>query len=1495
MEGTKGQEYILQTFHAGLMREIDEDMIPPNSGIVLNSKHLRLDEKEHGSLQAVKGDVEYDSISLTDDFYWIGGVWVAGYLVTFWHENVSAGTDRTVVYMLGSGSLEKVAESEYLPGRDGEDMKHLDIDANYETGEIFITDGQITPIILDVNDLWAQKATTKYTTAYDATLYNIKLINQVNQPKFISLDDVGAGAGLRKGSYAYSLRYGMFNGEYTPWGPLSPYIPVPENYDRANTNVLIPGSKVYGGASDLVPSRYGIRLLLRINNAPGFDFIELKRYANQNSAALGYTPSAEFLRVGIDAGGSTVNISEMAADIIEFQDTDNKQWIVYDETEIGFKASIKSARTIRYYEGRVILGGIKYESRELEDLDIFINAPSVSKLGYPIKKNLGTAGYTDINNQVFNKTHRLGERYGYAAQLRDDQGNVLFSVPLKNATQDFRNFKFPERREGVPASERIEFENPSVPYLQDVDSGSGTSMDFVYEVWKSENHKKTISGSARQTRTIFDDDGDYAYNPITPTGRDPGYGGNGRNYKGMDSVYCDRVEGEDPSGYAYDPTGYGASFWSTGFRLGGIDISALPDWVAGFSVVRTPAAGRVVCQGIATYALLEKAPGATNPALQKDLDKVWFYSPEFDTVIGDKVKIYDDIKTNPASYSVQLVSPLGFFSELQSGFYTGVTPDYGKLDFLTWATMQHNNAGAINPTDANSEIGTGNGYISFGRFRNWQGNIYIATDHKWGIASAVDVDIDGKNGRSNYLEITLDVGTPAPDHFYYNPDLDAVSGDTYDDGMEFHEPLYIVNIIQDAVSIPIDNTNLYQEIGHYQKLRSIIGYGSGDDNPVFYLADERPEDCIASESYLTGGATSVRYIEVNGQKWLDLSQQDSTERAARNLDIHNDGYTTIYSINYYGTYLGTRVDGTGRHYIIFDQESTGTQIIPAGGDEITVVYNSNVPIDIYLGDNIISLTSFVPIDCEIKDAWLAHDGDKEQSFRIRGPMPYRQWHLNDLYRQAEVATESGGKYVELTNLLNLNYLRQWLIMFPVESTVNIPLVYKNFFPHRAYVMRPNDYSVMKATEDEREYYARIGIARGYADDYPGEQLMWGFGGFHFPEGSNFDYSKLVPQKAPGKPASSESEVTNYPKRFVWTVQKSPNRSSSNALKSILPTNFYDLSHYKSEQISILYDQYSSRGNNLYVVTDKAVGLLLTDKTIVRDFVGDSLGIAAQEGNFIQGEQWLNESVGCPANLFRGKSEGIIKVDNRPIDILTFPTINDIAVLRDNTIVTLKAGMRDVIESAIGLKGNQYYGSSDDDKLFSSFVYSKRNELWINAEGSLIVYSFIKNNWIMELDFAKYTQVFHCPWLTGALTDGNVVIAHDRVGDIMYAGGFENYETTEGAWNIESNPTKEVTFVCNPGHGRTYEFIDIYVKAYAAPTAQLTPSRDIAYGGNWGNAADIAPGDWDTYGNNWFYARIPRRTTVGTVVKGNLLYVKLSGTNLYNLKYVKIGYRPIQGG
>jgi len=1759
MESTQGQKYTANLFFKGISADIAPELIEAKEGTVIESHAMGVSRTFKNVLRVSRGDKSFVSATPISDLNFIGGVWLNGYVVVFYR-------DDTYTYIFtnsGSGGTYKlIGKHEDYPSQ------YLDIDTNSETYEMFITDDDVCPIVLQLDEMIAAALAEEltYFDNYTRGLYEINKPIQLNQPVFVQLEDLGVGAGLKFGSYSYSACYSSKKGEDTPWGPPTPYIPVPESAITVlGAESYFSGLKTWGGEPSLTPSRYGIRIKLRIANLSGFDYIKIKRIANNTGQPISYVPSAEFLILSTDAGGNLIDIQNAPYNIIEFVDSNDRDWATLDDSVLQTYSTIKSSRTIRYYDRRIVLGGPTYESKILDDEDIFITESNTNKIAFPIVKTLETGihsrGFSDIYNQVYNKSHRCGERYGFGVNLNDEQGNKLFSIPLKQGSEDkddFTNFKFPERRDKIPSAIKrvdtitlsgtvgtatircngvestatfvlslsitanrfvssvygdydafyaagvkvtstalgntiiftalvagtdfteaasivtdtggdlagsvvsvpggaepvrqvdgivfnteIGYSNisctvgtvtvirtatsssgdpyePTYNFVNDseivaafftigvslapnsTDDGivltgptNGTSMvtstvgnivltsftttpayagepqvDTVTLTGSSGNVTITCNGvpksisfdtSLSNTASLFvsrnasaylpdiqvlysgndiiftklidigvafsgdttivniesdlagsvelttanatsggeldastgsieeatveswnADDVDHVYdpvsarklpkqtytkeinivsvgdpddtdipipyNPVTPTGR--GSSSNNNNYD--DILQMNIMDTVDTVNNNVNQ--YGRKISTVGLRIGGIDTTKLPASVKSFSIVRTPPAGRVVCQGIGMYALTEQAAGA-NPALVKAKNKIWFYSPEIDAIIGNKSAVYEDIKNNPDAYQLQLVAPCGFFSD----FYNSIS--YGHCQQQDFVSMPICGAGddakTMFPPDAAGSIGRSD-YITFGRWRNTsnQGAGIDAT-LTFNISVAQDVD-HGKNIRSPYLELTL------ASNIYYSEEVESETSSTAK-SKNFHEPWYIVNIIQNK-NVPNNNINSYNDIGHSIRLESVVGIASGEASQTFPLVDERREDVYSSDDT----ATTYRYIWVDGNPWLDSN--NIANLANYLIALEADGaFTPTGGLVCYGVYTLT-----DDNVITFDQIFPGSSdpIVPESGATIVVKYNSNSPIEVFLGDTYVADASFLAIDAA---AYTVSE------FTLQAPMPHYNFELKTNYHQA-VNPEGGATHANIWDDQGTHVvydIRQWLIYFTCESTVNLPLAYKNFFPNKLYAMRPSYCPNKKLdTETISEFFIRMNIYEEYNDDYPNEYLNWWYGGLSTPASLNYDYEKILPTKSYSKPKSGVTERLSMPKRIHWSTATIPGYEAN---KVFIPTNVYDLNNDRASRINILYDAYSDRGNNLYVITDRGAGMLLTNKNMITTAEGNNLSILAFNSSLINGEVWLSNSIGCPDELWRGKSEGSVKLPNNiATPILVFPCYNDIIMLSNNSFIQIADNYRDKLTTSL-----ESIDLTSPFRLYS-VVDSGENKLWITIGTKTYAFNFDINNWDGYVEETVYDKSFNADYLIGS-TDKNI-LAH-AVNKTSFLGLSVSHKAATRVTPMEALPY--VIFSVTPGLGRAFDFTDMYISSSIIP-ASVEVSMDSLFA----DSAVITASKITTYKNGWHYITGLPRTTSGDRLTGKTLFVKITFPNIssfHDLRLVKTGYKNIIGG
>jgi len=517
----------------------------------------------------------------------------------------------------------------------------------------------------------------------------------------------------------------------------------------------------------------------------------------------------------------------------------------------------------------------------------------------------------------------------------------------------------------------------------------------------------------------------------------------------------------------YDPDGFAFSYLQSGMALDGIDTTTLPSWVNSFSVVRTDPAGRVFAQGIGHYAML--SADGIQKGTTKLTNTIWFYSPDTDTNFG---WIDMNVATNSiqsagsllSPYKLQLVSPLGFFTETYSGVmddsYTAgvswldvlqtlltggssiifniVDQRWFRVDMITYSSIIYDN-GQINPGETNN-MGISSGgsqYVAFGKWRSQypssDSSGSFTTYSQGGTTGNVTQGMGSEStifnitqiqqvtvGRGQYYKITVDR------NIYNNAGAGTNwnSGFNDDDMMDWSEPMYICNIINTRANVQNNVVNTYYHTGTHINLRSEIatitqGMISLGTHRNIQLADERIEDC-APHPQSTTRATDNRFVWVNGNAWLNVTYR--TNAAIGTLAGQVQAGTLIVGGNSIsGLYTHLDESGAaaeGRNYSLTFQQPTGVAgpdvYTLQDGDVVEVRYDNNAPVRVWGGDSNVGEAIWAPIDLEVDNT--THDaGEKEHTNNTM-----HWWEDDNNYTVTAGGTPSGTSYGSSTNSFVLN-------------------------------------------------------------------------------------------------------------------------------------------------------------------------------------------------------------------------------------------------------------------------------------------------------------------------------------------------------------------------------------------------------------------------------------------------------------------------------------------
>ena len=1204
-------------------------------------------------------------------------------------------------------------------------------------GEIFLTDFQSgnPPQIYNIREMLnnsgidfvtglddpAYTCTQVYFDDYNPALYSVNQILTADRPAFIEVaaanpdasvyTTIGTG-GLVYGSYQYRFRFKNQYGDPSLMSKPTPLIPVPSAVGTDDTNY--PYEKTYGGQATLV-SGMGIAFKFRVNNYNNYSQCEIIRVSFNAGSALGTVGAMESIHVfNINLGtqqGSDGNV-------VAFFDIGATGTAIDSETATNTMSVVDRARAVRYFEKRQYLMNIVYQGRDLDNAVTFKSSPDVM---FPIVKKLYKSGHKDPYHVAYNKPYLHGEKYGFAVVFYDSFGARSFAAPINDtsvlypALGDFNNFQMPNRRDIPDASADI-YGLGLVQAEQSVQDVSGNeSHGDTFEVFDLADATQktdecvfknianldingfnypavsnvTDGGCEALPENSFNSDGagDWGitnraaanYQPFHPIAEtDTSVTGN--NFHINVQVNTDGTGGTD---IAYNPKGFSPDYYALGMALAGIDT--MPDWVAGFSVVRTKPGGRVVCQGIGMYSMNQATPHHGHPlttGTTKQQDSFWFYSPDMESGLIN----FADLNANPSRFKIQFVSPLGFFSELHN-FKTnalGAIKRYNKddynVDMISYARILYED-GTINPGDGT--LGD-NGYIQFGKWRSPSfGGDFAAYN-------AGSPQSTGGNTLFDFLSINAkdnSIGGTSPTQTYYEIFLNAqniygqfgAAGDTlFDDANVklWHEPYYIVNIIDTLGEVDIStNQREYVETEHYQKIVSVIGVSDSSINQSFDLVDERWEDCITQ----IGNTAENKYIYIKSIAGIEVPYIDITNKNAGQItniiaDITNGTNTSGSNPNgnLAGTYthtITTAANGSATPEDRFYTIVFGSTYVPAKGEQIIVRYDKTYPCVVFGGDSVVGEAVFAPLDGQnavggYQDVDVTdHAPGATLQFRLRTGMPYRSYQSNKryyIYNETPAAT--GVQYIQDQDFGNTEFIRQMLVMFSVESRMCVPLAFNDttvspanrlkFFPSVGYVMRPHRW-------DNTLPYNGTGVNGNcvftdYGTDFPEEITDlggtnipdgWIYGGFRFNQlrstiSPNIDYSHDQDNfKDFTKPTVGFEEIDWFPTRVIWSEKREINIQNSPGLKTFPALNFRDIAD-DTGAIMRAFDAYATdKGSSLYAFTEKGICLLMVNKFMMRQATSNTMGLMKGEGDTsIMEEVWLNKEQGLPQGFFRSFAE-----------------------------------------------------------------------------------------------------------------------------------------------------------------------------------------------------------------------------------------------------------------
>ena len=1262
MRRSENHKKNVQLFVAGADYDINPEISGMKQGFYRDANNMRIAHTsgDAGAAVRIKGEDLIYSDTETD-FTCIGGTEVNYHLVEIWvrHDN------SEVRFRINGELMLNDMDNKMKLSYDNPLQLHKADDCN--GGEIYFTDFVNPPYIFSIQDIIDNynSGSDKYFDAFDPFLYQTLLKNPPHIPKFIELTNEGGTSGLRSGTYAYSIRYVDESGNRTKFSPPTPLIPV-----MASNTYYEGGSEQYNNHrtydTDLSGqgTPYGIKLNFRVDNVLNYKYIEVRRIGWRLQSALGYTPIAEYYQIPQELVPQEVTVWEWI-------DKAGYTWLpLTDEEDVAQMSSIETAKAIRYFQGHLTLGNIKYSSRDLEGKIKFLKDNN-GYLGYPFLDYLGKQGHADAYNSAYKSNYMSGERYGFGLACYDSDGNVGLVVPIDDGAISLKNYQFPNRRHTPNPSTYDHCINNWKGMPRTVDINNNVNV-YTFERFEKRNIKKTLPNVPV---TILKEE----YNPLVPKTIGDTYAGQSGhqcrvNKRAITQIGTYSIDSHEDFNYNPD---FGVEYYTMGIAINGVDINDVdfPSWVTSFSVVRTAPAKRVHSQGIVAYDMKDIprtqthiAGGGNYVPCEKNLDSVVFYSDDIENGFVPSATI---------SLKMQCQSPVGFFSEMYHNEYNGAI-DLSTVGEFFKVRMYNRHADMVlyaresytDPSSSHSphlyKRNTIQPYWTrFGEWRNDSGT--FNGDQLWDINNIAPFSIFKQSGRSSYSVITLDdnIYSRTRGQIVSNPltSTDSIMDCNHQYTQLFHEPFYIANMVNDSATVPENNLDNYYLTGHYQKIKSKIGTGNGS-GITFRLIDERWEDSVINP-YSTTIASDNKFVYVtdsNGveRRWLNITHKTAGDIATIISNLNTNGYHEVVvsgqTLRCYGVYKDNFV--SDREYYIIFSEVSGLQVnytLPQDWSSVHVKYDNRFPMVVFGGDSWVGDSMFALVDgLSKRGGGVEQIGNLEQQLYAWVGFPYSGYVMADDYnimKEARQFLTFIGQVMQKKKDLAINIIRQMLVTSVIESRSHLPFSIAsqnqtgtscdigivnidNTFPRVHYVMRPIEWD----SDCIRNFDTNNGeISFQYSLDYPGEFENWTRGGLRFKQLANRDYSQWNSYDVRfSKPQVGFKEETEFCSRVLWSIKRNINEQDDPNLKTFLAQNYFDISDNMHE-IKFLYDNNSEKGNNLIALTGSGVCLMETDKRIVSQIGGDEL-LALPADRLITGEYWLSKTIGCSGEMWRGIAE-----------------------------------------------------------------------------------------------------------------------------------------------------------------------------------------------------------------------------------------------------------------
>lgn len=1323
--------HIARIFSQGAAYSVDAKLLgSQDSALFIDSQNMQSNgiEGDFAALSKIYGEfLEYPSTDTsctghygllfnTGAWTCMGTLYINYHVVEFWADALGVLDP----FIRVDGQI--MAASPDLP-LDVQFPIQLDKNESCGGGLFCVTDYETTPIVMDLGDIIANSqplnCTQKYFDEFNIGEYQVNFKLPNHHPVFVELspgpsyagsDAVFGTLGMKIGMHVYSFRYFDKDGNRTNKTATTPLIPVPINLDYRDN--IYPAIKTFGQDPGR-RSGYGVVLRFRVQNDLNYTGIEIIRWSYDTGAPIGFTPSAFVI--------GTIPISSGEFSVKTIVDYGEPGIPLSDEEDVTELGGIEAAKSCRFFDKRLGLFNIKYRSKDVRNGIVFTtrNGNTV----FPVMDKMGKIGHNDPWYGTYRRSARTGEMYGLGVGfwgavmdrtyvVKEPTTTTLPGWPMPDrrdaATTDSQTFSY----NGLPRAATYTNNTPIYP------NGDQCFEPYDLEYSSSRANENATSKSPGCNPINLSCDGvkcgasgcggagscgindvtgcsplsvdgigcydvtDGGYRAMHPTGDNDGDVAE-HNYRVNDEQedVCDT-----PLVGSALQQGFAPVYYALGIGLNGIDIDnpLFPKDIQAFSVLRTPPAGRVVCQGLGFYYL---ASGRSPEVLtggrtaKKDLSSFFFYSSELASRNGliTSNKISEINNNTGGRYQAQLISPTGFFSEVPWGWIRDLTADV--IDTCVYARFYKDDE-KINPSIA---INGGNGYVRFGMWRNtslpgWETNLN-SNKAKFTISGLRQGNNNGTVGSpssppGNPGEFVGDRGNEymvlnVSDPVYLSTGVGLNACDEAYDSLDvrnFQEPVYVINILDTGASINVNDSTQFLDTGTYQKIETEIfrfdSSGTGTGSGSLNLIDERWEDVRPYSPNTYNSLATIDTNVINSLIYIKLS--NGTRQAYLNADgIANATINTLeaflpYTIGtntpggskdgvtihgFYRTQVVGVVNGYNRFYAI--EFPSAFTIKPPASSTVIVRYDKTVPIGVYGFDTWVGDDLFCPVDRKIRNNHQSPNSQasEEIPFYMGFGFPFYRQSINPRILIQNNADGASDKIQSCCNV-RTQFIRQMFTMFNCESPIHLPYYHdgdkldtfqiRKYFPATNYIQRPTRWDTDLA---QNKCSNGGNIYDQYYGEYPGEDLLWRYGGYRFWPLFNIDYMHSLNIVDWIQTPVNFQEKLAYCTRFAWSLEHDPGQQDVPGLRTFLPGNIYDIDDRMGEIKKGWTTNESSTGFNIYAFTERGINVIFVGQDVLRDATGDQIAvIKTTQGVYVQADKWLHLDIGLNQEMWRTFAE-----------------------------------------------------------------------------------------------------------------------------------------------------------------------------------------------------------------------------------------------------------------